>query len=261
MSGNSLDLASPLPLPVIVGGSVILLRSHLYRHLRKVIIPISCLAFYYRYKNLSTTAVGSTSTPSDEMKSILRLILNYIHHSSPQSSPHLSILSEDILGIYFLYKISNSLSTFWSYDPQSLFNLFTDYIFNLIKILPFVKSQINHERENVDKLVDEEMKSKIILMGPKYATLPINGQSSEEILEFLKSLVRKEDLVWENGKVSGAVYHGGREHQELLNAAFGLYSLANPLHPDMWPSSTKLEGEIISMTANLMTTTLKTLCG
>ena len=258
MSSNSSDLSSPLPLPVIVGGSVILLRSHLYRHLRKVIIPISCLAFYYRYKNLSTAA----STQSNDIKSILTLILNYIHQLSPQSSPpHLTILTEDILGIYFLYKISNLFSTIWSYDPQSFINLLTNYIFNLIKTLPFVTSQMNHERENVEKLVNEEMKSKINLMGPKYVTLPINGQSSEEILQFLKSLVRKEDLVWENGKVSGAVYHGGREHQELLNAAFGLYSLANPLHPDMWPSSTKLEGEIISMTANLMTTTLKTLCG
>jgi hypothetical protein len=256
MSSPSPTAASPLPLPLIVGGSVLVFRSHFYRHIRKLILPISCVALYYRLKNLSS----NTADRHEQVESILTMIAQYLQQYGHQYR-NLSIISGDILGAYLLYKMSNLMANAWSYDPKSFLNLITDSIFALIKSLPFVKSQLDHERESVDKLVDEEMKSKIIQMGPKYATLPQNGQSAEEILEFLKSLVRKEDLVWENGKVSGAVYHGGREHQELLNAAFGLYSLANPLHPDMWPSSTKLEGEIISMTASLMTTTLKTLCG
>jgi hypothetical protein len=237
------------PLPLVVAGSVLVFRSHFYRHIRKVIIPLGLLALYYRQICLQ----GS----KDEMENVLAMICNYLS----KQNKHLSLLGGDIFGLFILYSTGKTLANIWSHDPSSFYGLITDSVFGFIKSFPFVKQMLNQERESVDKLVDEEMKSKIRAMGPRYAVLPQAGQSSEEILNFLKTLVRKEDSVWENGKVSGAVYHGGREHQELLNAAFGLYSLANPLHPDMWPSSTKLEGEIISMTANLMTTTVKTLCG
>jgi sphinganine-1-phosphate aldolase len=69
----------------------------------------------------------------------------------------------------------------------------------------------------------------------------------------MSKAVLLENKNWEGGRVSGSVYHGGREHQELLNKAFSLYSLANPLHPDIWPSGMKFESEIIAMTASLMT--------
>lgn len=236
-----------LTIPLVIGGTAVLFRLHFYRHLRKIILPIGIFSLFLRLKYLS----------KNEIESILVILTKFIQ----QQNPKISILFGDILGLYLLITIGKTISNIWSYDPASLYNLITEKGFNFIKTFPFVKALIDKERESVDKLVEEEMKSKIRAMGEQYLTLPQNGKSSEEIISFLQSLVKKEDLVWENGRVSGSVYHGNREHQKLLNDAFGLYSLANPLHPDMWPSSTKLEAEIISMTANLMTTKLKTLCG
>jgi sphinganine-1-phosphate aldolase len=43
-----------------------------------------------------------------------------------------------------------------------------------------------------------------------------------------------------------------QSHQAFLNEAFGIYSLANPLHADIWPSGMKYESEIVAMTANLV---------
>jgi sphinganine-1-phosphate aldolase len=60
------------------------------------------------------------------------------------------------------------------------------------------------------------------------------------------------------------VYHGGREHQDLLNKAFNLYSIANPLHPDIWPSGMKYESELIAMVATMMSSKSSTesgICG
>ena len=48
------------------------------------------------------------------------------------------------------------------------------------------------------------------------------------------------------------VYFGKHAHIELLNQAFSLYSISNPLHPDIWPSVMKFESEIIAMTINLV---------
>lgn len=244
-------MSDNLTVPFLISGTVILFRSHFYRHIRKIIFPITFFTLLYRLK------YTTNNNSNNNIENILILLTKYIQKQNPK----ITILFGDILGLYLLFSIGKTISTIWSYDPSSLYNLIVDTTFNFIKTFPFIKDLIDKERENVDKLVEEEMKSKIRAMGPQNLVLPYDGKSSEEILTFLKSLVRKEDLIWENGKVSGAVYHGNREHQELLNEAFGLYSLANPLHPDMWPSSTKLEAEIISMTANLMTTKLKTLCG
>lgn len=78
------------------------------------------------------------------------------------------------------------------------------------------------------------------------------GVPSEDILKMMGAVTLDEDVIWQNGKVSGAIYHGEKNHLELLNKAFSLYSIANPLHPDIWPSGMKYESEIIAMTAALV---------
>jgi len=47
-------------------------------------------------------------------------------------------------------------------------------------------------------------------------------------------------------------YYGTSDHVEFLNKVFGYFSVSNPLHPDIWPSITKFESEIIAMVANMM---------
>src|SRR5438105_2497498 len=49
-----------------------------------------------------------------------------------------------------------------------------------------------------------------------------------------------------------AVYHGGPDHVAFLNEAYALNSQANPLHADLWPSATKFEAEVASMTAGVL---------
>ena len=54
------------------------------------------------------------------------------------------------------------------------------------------------------------------------------------------------------GRVSGSIYHGGHDHYRFLTEAYGLFAHANVLQRDMYPSATKLEGEIVAMTASLL---------
>jgi len=61
-----------------------------------------------------------------------------------------------------------------------------------------------------------------------------------------------EDKSWIDGKVSGAVYHGGGELISLYNDVFSIFPVANPLHPDVWPSLVKLENEVVAMVAGLL---------
>lgn len=82
--------------------------------------------------------------------------------------------------------------------------------------------------------------------------LPSKGVSDEELLSQLEVWKEQDEARWSGGQASGAVYHGGQEHMEVINRAMGMFSVGNPLHGDLWPSLVKMEAEVISMTAGLV---------
>ena len=87
---------------------------------------------------------------------------------------------------------------------------------------------------------------------PSYRTLPEQGRPRDEILDELRSMADREHARWKEGYASGAVYHGAAEHIEFMNQVYALNSQANPLHFDLWPSATKFEAEVVSMTAGML---------
>ena len=85
-----------------------------------------------------------------------------------------------------------------------------------------------------------------------YARLPEQGRDRAEVLAELTSVADGERARWEDGFASGAVYHGGREHIDFLNQVYALFSQGNPLHPDLWPSISKFEAEVVAMTSAML---------
>jgi sphinganine-1-phosphate aldolase len=82
--------------------------------------------------------------------------------------------------------------------------------------------------------------------------IPDDGRSREEILGELREMATEEDAAWEDGKCSGTMYCGDRDHYAFLKEAFGLFAHQNALQRDMCPSATRFEGEIIAMALELM---------
>ena len=87
---------------------------------------------------------------------------------------------------------------------------------------------------------------------PTYSCFPEKGRDPEKILREMEELRDLEKSRWEQGYASGAVYHGDPAFIDFLNRAYALHSQSNPLHTDLWPSATKFESEIISMTARML---------
>lgn len=85
-----------------------------------------------------------------------------------------------------------------------------------------------------------------------YGRLPSNGVERELVLAEMEKLRSIEQAKWKDGFVSGAVYHGDEEHIDFLNRVYAIHSQSNPLHADVWPSTTKFEAEIVSMTAGML---------
>jgi len=124
-------------------------------------------------------------------------------------------------------------------------------IYRYVKRLPMVKRRIE---AGYAPIMEELRKSAKPYRGEveTHATLPESGKARQEILGEIRELERRESSRWEEGYVSGAVYHGDPEHIAFLNEAYAITSQTNPLHSDLWPSIAKYEAEIVSMTANMV---------
>ena len=87
---------------------------------------------------------------------------------------------------------------------------------------------------------------------PARTSLPAQGVERSALLSEMADMARRERSRWEDGFASGAVYHGGAEHIDFLNKVYALFSQTNPLHPDLWPSVTKFEAELVAMTSAML---------
>ena len=95
-----------------------------------------------------------------------------------------------------------------------------------------------------------KLERKLVPSGPgieRTVTLPTQGWSEEQVRKALNDLEAMEHTRWEDGRVSGAVYHGGDELIKLQTEAFGKFTVANPIHPDVFPGVRKMEAEIVAM--------------
>ena len=84
---------------------------------------------------------------------------------------------------------------------------------------------------------------------PVNRTMPEHGVARAEILDIVAQMQKEEDAKADNGRVSGSIYSGDHEHYAFLTEAFGHFAHANVMQRDMYPSATKMEAEIIAMTA------------
>lgn len=108
-------------------------------------------------------------------------------------------------------------------------------------------------RSQVEKQVSEaimKLQTKLVPSGPgvvRYLSLPKEGWSEEMVRNEVEKLATMDHTRWEDGFVSGAVYHGGESLIKLQTEAYGKFTVANPIHPDVFPGVRKMEAEIVAM--------------
>ncbi len=120
-----------------------------------------------------------------------------------------------------------------------------------LKTIPFVNQEIEKEYDKIMVEIEGSLKP-YRADFTTYTHLPPVGRDKAEIISELETLKALEKKQWQDGFVSGAVYHGDETHIDFLNQVYALNSQSNPLHSDLWPSVNKFEAEIVSMTANML---------
>ncbi len=117
--------------------------------------------------------------------------------------------------------------------------------------LPIVGDLLRAEQRKIG----ESLKAQVRAHRPtelQSDELPAAGVEPGSLLEVLRRWASAEAPAWRDGKMSGGVYHGGEAHLRLLEQVYGLYSQANPLHADVWPSVARFESDVVRFTARLL---------
>ena len=102
-------------------------------------------------------------------------------------------------------------------------------MFKYVKMIPSANKLI---LSKVQKSIDD-LQSKIVPKNlPKtFAALPSTGLSDTQVRAELMRFLKMNDMVWKEGKVSGAIYTGNEELQSIITEAFSTFIYTNPLHP------------------------------
>ncbi|MFN7017790.1 MAG: pyridoxal phosphate-dependent decarboxylase family protein [Fimbriimonadales bacterium] len=117
--------------------------------------------------------------------------------------------------------------------------------------IPAVQKRLEAEYAQVEQMVRSRMRPPLETL-PDFSQIPEQGIPREQILSWLQQLREQESPPWQQGRVSGTVYHGGEAHSAFLSQVYALHSQSNPLHADLFPSTVRFEAEIVRMTASLL---------
>ncbi|CAI5507488.1 unnamed protein product [Closterium sp. Naga37s-1] len=124
--------------------------------------------------------------------------------------------------------------------------------FSLIRLVPGVKAYVEEQQAKARaQIAGGGSSSKERAQWRK--RLPDVGAEADEVLGEMRAL-RDKDKAWQ-GRCSGTVYVGGEsyeKHMKLISDAYTLFQHTNPLHPDVFPSITRFEAEVVAMTAALL---------
>jgi len=128
------------------------------------------------------------------------------------------------------------------------------YIFKLARKVPYIKRQIKAEVDQIKETINTDMLN--LMKGDSLEChfilqLPCQGLKSDEIITKLHEYLKLGHYSWEDGSVSGTVYHGGEQLTALNTKVFEASAWTNPLHPDVFPGVCKMEAEVVRMVAEL----------
>ncbi|KAF9416238.1 hypothetical protein BGZ94_010267 [Podila epigama] len=168
------------------------------------------------------------------------------------NNPKLSNI-KNIVFIIFLFKILSFLNTtFIVHGANRTYHEARIYLsalaFKYAKLIPSIKNKLDRElgkaaKDIEDKVAPQDDKH------PRYITLPAQGFNEQELSSELQSAL--PHTRWEEGRVSGAVYHNNKVLSDLSASAYRMFSSANPLHPEVFPGVRKMEAEVCAMVSAL----------
>lgn len=159
----------------------------------------------------------------------------------------------NIIFLYFVVRWTRR--AYWQLRGRGIIGTILELYRDIRRVLYGYLLQAPGVRGKVDAQLKEAIDKMSAKLAPatqtRYLTLPKEGMSEENVRAELDALANMDHTRWEDGFVSGAVYHGGEDLIKLQTEAFGKFTVANPIHPDVFPGVRKMEAEVVSMVLNM----------
>ena len=228
-------------------GFLIVGKTKLVRTLRSMTGPMTGLYLCYRGVSLCLGRGVETN-----VLSIIATLTTHVLETMQKYHMTITAFVGDIVGIIVIFAVMKAITELGNLKYTVLKKQLLASAYDSVKWIPIIQKEIKKEQTKLEEHFEDHLKKKSRAIGLRYQTLPPKGIDKRGILGLMRDVTGQEDQIWQAGKVSGAIYHGGSDHIDFLNTAFGCYSIANPLHPDIWPSGMKFEAEIISMASALV---------
>ncbi|DBA04060.1 TPA: hypothetical protein N0F65_009407 [Lagenidium giganteum] len=219
--------------------------------LLKRVYPVALVGgLFYRYQ------LDPTSTQS----SVLLTAVQRFHAAAPQLEAAVGDLVAVVLAVLAFTTAVDFLRKSRYVSRKDVLNYVGGYAVAVVKKLPVLSGRMAREIKKIEEDIEHSLKGEHQSTEKTYQ-LPAKGMDDDKLVAKLKQLAGHADKKWQDGYVSGAVYHGEQDHLAVLNKAYELFSVSNPLHADLWPAVNKFEAEVISMTASLMNGGNEDVCG
>ncbi|KAL2149653.1 hypothetical protein VTH82DRAFT_8305 [Thermothelomyces myriococcoides] len=157
--------------------------------------------------------------------------------------------------VFFLFILRWTRRALWKLKGRGLLGTLAELYADVRRVLYGWFLQMPGVRTKVRKQVDEALSKLQTKMVPanatRYLTLPKEGWAEDAVRKELETLATMDHTRWEDGYVSGAVYHGEEDLLKLQTEAYGKFTVANPIHPDVFPGVRKMEAEVVAMVLSL----------
>lgn len=122
--------------------------------------------------------------------------------------------------------------------------------FKFIRRMPLLKNKIQNEIQQ--SLETMEKSAFPVKPGETfYLKLPAKGLQENDLLKEIERYNGMCDVKWDEGRVSGAVYHGETDLTGILTKVYSKFAWSNPLHVDIFPDVRKMEAEVVQMCVNM----------
>ncbi|KAK4122938.1 PLP-dependent transferase [Parathielavia appendiculata] len=187
----------------------------------------------------------------------LRGTLNNVRRRSRAINNPLGLLDLDLIRniIFFLFLLRWTRRAIWKLKGRGLLGTLAEVYADVRRVLygwflrmPGVRAKV---RRQIDEALSKVQAKMVPSNATRYLTLPKEGWTEEAVRKELKDLADMDHTRWEDGYVSGAVYHGEDDLLKLQTEAYGKFTVANPIHPDVFPGVRKMEAEVVAMVLNL----------
>ncbi|EGS23128.1 sphingosine-1-phosphate lyase-like protein [Thermochaetoides thermophila DSM 1495] len=182
---------------------------------------------------------------------------NVQQKTKARAASPLSFVSLDLLRniIFFYFLLRWTRRALWKLKGRGLLGTLREVYGDTRRVLYGYFLRLPGVRAKVKKEVDGALRKLESKMVPadatRYLALPKEGWTQEAVRKELDALANMDHTRWEDGYVSGAVYHGEDDLLRLQTEAYGKFTVANPIHPDVFPGVRKMEAEVVAMVLSL----------